>query len=353
MLAVGVACRSGPHFAPLPDDGTFAHAAPIPEALAHYRLAAEYSRARGGVALVVVDGDRLVFADDENGHGGDDPRHVFSGTASFGCALAVAAVADGRLDLEERAAATLHEWQPDPRKSRITVRQLLDDTSGLAQPFRELTVDGLRRHQHVRNKYAFAVGVPATVDPGTTFRYGPAHLLAFGALLKRKLAEDPLAYLQRRVLTPIGFRTSWWSSDPAGNTMLPWGAWTTALEWAKYGALVRDGGLWRGTRVLPSDGVAACLRGSAVMPAYGLTFWLNAPVGPRVSARAIPALRGGGPTGFLYADGPPDLFAAVGQHDNRMYVVPSRGLVIVRLGTGSRQWRDAEFLARVLDGRGG
>jgi CubicO group peptidase (beta-lactamase class C family) len=350
LAALG--CGSAPHFAPLPDDGTFPHAAPAPDALAHYRLAAAYSRARGGVAVVVVDGEHVVFEDDENGNRGDDPHHVFSGTKSFACALAAAAVADGRLDLEERAATTLPEWRADPRKARITVRQLLDFTSGLDQPFRQLMLDGLGRHPHVRDKFAFALGVKAGADPGSTFRYGPAHLMAFGALMKRKLGEDPVRYLDERVLRPIGFRSSWWIIDPAGNAMLPYGAWTTALEWAKYGVLMRDGGVWRGTRVLPAAGVAACLQGSRVMPAYGLTFWLNAPVGPRVNAQAMPAFRAGGPTGFLYPGGPPDLFAAAGLKDNRLYVVPSRGLVIARLGTGSRQWRDAEFLARVLDGRG-
>jgi CubicO group peptidase (beta-lactamase class C family) len=133
--------------------------------------------------------------------------------------------------------------------------------------------------------------------------------------------------------------------------MLPYGAWTTALEWAKYGVLLRDRGAWRGTQVVPADGVAACLHGSRAMPAYGLTLWLNVPVGPHANARAMPAFRSGGPSGFLYPGGPADLFAAAGDRDNRMYVVPSRGLVIVRLGTGSREWRDAEFLARVLDGR--
>ena len=88
------------------------------------------------------------------------------------------------------------------------------------------------------------------------------------------------------------------------------------------------------------------------MPAYGFGLWLNAAVGPHVNEHAMPELRGGGPTGFLYPGGPPDLFAAVGDRDNCLYVVPSRGLVIARLGTGNRDWRDADFLRRVLDGRG-
>ena len=350
-IAIAWACRTPPRFAPLPDDGTFPHAAPAADALAHYRLAAEYSRANGGVALVVIDGDRLVFEDDENRNRGDDPHHVFSGTKGFVCALAAAAVAEGRLDLEERAATTLEEWQDDPRKSRITIRQLLDGTSGLDQPYHSLTLDGLGRHQVVRDKFTYAIGVAAGADPGKSFRNGPAHYMALGALLRRRLAEDPVEYFDRRVLRPIGFRRSWWIIDPAGNALLPYGAWTTALEWAKYGVLLRDRGLWRGTPVVPAAGVDACLHGSRAMPAHGFGLWLNAPVGPHANARAMLAFRGGGPGGFLYPGGPADLFAAVGDRDNRLYVVPSRGLVIARLGTGSRQWRDAEFLARVLDGR--
>ncbi len=350
-VAIAWACHTPARFAPIPDDGTFAHAAPAPDALAHYRLAAEYSRTRGGVAVVVVDGDRLVFEDDENGNRGDDPHHVFSGTKGFACALAAAAVAEGRLHLDEPAATTLAEWRDDPRKSRITVRQLLDSTSGLDQPYRALTLDGLHRHQLVQDKLAYAVGVAATADPGKTFRNGPSHLLAFGALARRRLDEDAVDYLDERVLRPIGFRRSWWIIDPAGNTLLPYGAWTTALEWAKYGVLLRDHGRWRGTAVLPDAGVDACIHGSRVMPAYGLGLWLNTPVGPRVNPKAMPAFRSGGPEGFLYPGGPSDLFAAVGDRDNRLYVVPSRGLVIARLGTGSPEWRDAEFLARVLDGR--
>jgi len=350
-VAIAWACRTPARFAPIPDDGTFAHAAPAADALARYRLAAEYSRTHGGVALVVIDGERLVFEDDENGHRGDDPHHVYSGTKGFACALVAAAEADGRVEPDEPAATTLTEWREDPRKSRITVRQLLDGTSGLDQPYRPLTLDGLGRHQVVKDKPAAAVVVAATADPGATFRNGPAHLLALGAFLERRLGEDPVGYLDRRVLRPIGFRRSWWIIDPAGHTLLPYGAWTTALEWAKYGVLLRDHGVWRGTRVLPAADVDGCLHGSRVMPAYGFGLWLNVPVGPRANARAIAAFRGGGPAGFLYPAGPPDLFAAAGDRDDRLYVVPSRGLVIARLGTGSREWRDAEFLARVLDGR--
>ena len=105
VMVVVVACRTAPRYAPIPDDGTFAHVPPAPDALARYRLASDYSRTRGGVALVVVDGDKVVFEDDENGARGDDPRHVFSGTKSFACAIAAAAVADRKLDLTNRVIA--------------------------------------------------------------------------------------------------------------------------------------------------------------------------------------------------------------------------------------------------------
>ena len=51
-----------------------------------------------------------------------------------------------------------------------------------------------------------------------------------------------------------------------------------------------------------------------------------------------------------YKGQPPDLVVAAGYADQRLYVMPSLGLVVVRLGTGDRKWSDAAFLARLLDG---
>ena len=82
---------------------------------------------------------------------------------------------------------------------------------------------------------------------------------------------DPLTYLQRRILTPIGLTYAGWRRGPDGNPMLPQGAQLTAREWAKFGEFVRAGGKVGGKSIVDPVTFAAMFRGSEVHPGYGLT----------------------------------------------------------------------------------
>jgi CubicO group peptidase (beta-lactamase class C family) len=354
LLALAACAERATFTTPIPIDGTFAQRTPDGDAQRRYRLAADYSAARNGTAMLVLEGDALVFSEGQNGHAETEPHHLFSGTKSFSCALATVLAEDGTLDLDAPAAKILTEWSGDAKRSKITARQLLSFTSGLGADWWALTRDGLLAlpSQRVADKYAHAVALAATHEPGTHYEYGSQHLMAFGALVRRASGRDPLALLDERVFKPIGLRVAGWNVDRAGNAMLPYGAWLTAHEWAKFGALVRDRGAWRGRQVLPEARLAECLRGSATFPGYGLTWWLNTPVSEEKLAGAdTPVKRTDGVGGPLfYAKGADDLVVAAGFHDQRMYVLPSRKLVVVRLGDGDRDWRDAAFLARLLDG---
>ncbi|MFZ5480176.1 MAG: hypothetical protein ACOZNI_25660 [Myxococcota bacterium] len=81
------------------------------------------------------------------------------------------------------------------------------------------------------------------------------------------------------------------------------------------------------------------------MPAYGLGWWPNAEV-DAAQAAEVPA-KGIGGGRHVFWPAPADLVAAAGANDNRLYVVPSADLVIVRLGDGHAGWRDGEFLAAI------
>jgi CubicO group peptidase (beta-lactamase class C family) len=54
---------------------------------------------------------------------------------------------------------------------------------------------------------------------------------------------------------------------------------------------------------------------------------------------------------LIYDRAPPDLYMAAGRYNQRLYVIPSLKMIVVRLGRADRRWSDAEFLARLLDGR--
>ena len=317
--------------------------------------AAEYSREHRGDALLVVKGDRVVFEEYQNGYDGRRPHMLASGTKSFSCALAAAALEDGLLaSWDEPAARTLTEWAGDPRRSRTTVRHLLELSSGLA-PSQELL-----QGPGVGNKNLAALSVPLLSAPGERFRYGPSHYYAFGELMRRRLesrGEGVLAYLERRVFNPIRMQVGRWARDSAGNPNLPGGAFLTAREWSKFGRLLRDGGRWEGRQVIRADLLRECIRPSAANSAYGLTIWLNPRPGFERALAADRPLRGraGTPSPWPELGGPgrySDVFFAAGAGQQRLYVIPREGLVVVRFGRQSRGWSDVEFLDRLL-GRGG
>jgi CubicO group peptidase (beta-lactamase class C family) len=95
-----------------------------------FRAAAEYSRSQHGVAVLVMRRGEIIFEDYAPGWS-DKPHLLASGTKSFCGVMAACAVQDGFLTLDERVADTLIEWKDDPRKSLVTIRQLLSLSSGI------------------------------------------------------------------------------------------------------------------------------------------------------------------------------------------------------------------------------
>jgi CubicO group peptidase (beta-lactamase class C family) len=306
-----------------------------------YAAAAEYSASRGGHALLVVAGEAIVFEAGQNGHAARAPHPLLGGSTSFWGVAAVAAESDGLLDLDEPVHSTLPEFADPPWRSQMRVRHLLEYTSGLEPGVTELASDASE------DRVARALALGMVAPPGERFQYGPSHLLVFGEVLRRKLVtEEPLAYLERRILDPIGLEVADWKRDAAGGVDLASGASLSAREWAKFGRLVRNGGRWQGATVVDAEALAACFEPSAAFPGHGLAFWLNRsePV-----AAERPAWDARSRAQAFYPDGLPDLVVAAGADNQRLYVIPSLDLVVVRFGGRDPRWRDAEFLAHVVE----
>lgn len=316
------------------------------------RAAAAYSDAQRGTGLLIIQGGRTIWEDYVGVGGPDKPGKIYSGTKLFWNLAALAAVEDGLLLMKERVATTLGEWQGDPQKSRITIRQLLDFSCGLDPAF-ELHGDA------IRDRDAMAIGRPLVAAPGREFIYGPCALQVFHEVLKRKLAargETPTAYLERRVLRPLGLGPQRYLADGAGNPLLASGFMLTAREWARAGVLLLRGG----QPILVERELRESFRGSGANAAFGLGLWNNAG-SRRWGARDEDAVdieemlerdwqdqRWGG--AFLCRSAPKDLLASIGSMGQRLYVVPSLDLVIVRMGQAAK-FSDPDFLRLLFPGR--
>lgn len=292
--------------------------------------AAAYSAdARGFSFLAMVDG-KVLHEEYPNGGSATRATELASGTKSFCGVMALAAQEDGLLKLDEKVSDTMTEWKSDERKD-ITIRHLLTLSSGL--PGGTSALAGGRVPA-----YKDTVKWELRNEVGKSFSYGPYPFQIFGEVMRRKLKDtNVLAYLEKRVFKPIGLEHGFWRTDRDGNPHLPSGASLTAREWAKFGEMVR----LNGKGVLKS-GVADLWKPGANR-GYGLTWWLPTK-GGMGAAVARPRLTGA----------PEDVWMAAGAGGQRLYVVPSLKLVVVRQApvlSGERTFNDGRFMRLLLAGK--
>src|SRR5947207_7159084 len=194
--------------------------------------AANYSENKHGFSVLVMQNGKTVFEHYANGGGADMRSKIFSGTKSFWGIAALCAVRDGLIKLDDRVADTINEWRNDPRKSQITIRQLLNQTDG-TEPAPHL------HSESIRDRNAAAIQLPMVAAPGSVFAYGPSHLQIFVEVLRRKLnGRSTVSYLEENVLSPLGLTSLAFKRDGRGNPLPATGFELTAREWAPLGDLV-------------------------------------------------------------------------------------------------------------------
>ena len=232
---------------------------------------------------------------------------VASQQKSFVSVLIAVAIDKGLLDasspVSDYLGAGSSKASPD-QEAKIRVVHVLTMSSGLSAEF------------------AYAA------PPGTVFLYNTP-VYAITKTILAAAAKQPLEALTRDWLTaPAGMTNTAWRKRPAafadvGN---PTGLVTSPRDVARFGQIVLDGGKAAdGRRIVSEAGMKAMFARSPTNPAYGRLWWLNGgaftikPPADRLDGPLIPAAAA-------------DLVAALGALDRKLYVVPSRQLVVVRMG---------------------
>jgi CubicO group peptidase (beta-lactamase class C family) len=309
---------------------------------AHFAAAAQYSRSHGGLALRVEQNGELIDENYAPGFSSSTPHRIYSGTKSFVAVGALIAMQQGLLNFNERASDTLTEWRGDGRRS-ITLNQLLSHTSGLDP-------DGDLIYPY-RDQMEAAVHVHLIDPPGARFHYGAVGYQAFGEILRRKLEprdESVEDWLRDKVFDPLDIDIDSWTHDRAGNPLVHSGISLSAEEWAKFGTFINRVKNGSSGPLTTSPALGLLLVGHEANPAYGMGFWLNRPP-PVPRLQSINKLQLAIDGDQLYPGGPRDLIAAIGSEKQRLYMIPSRHLVIVRFGYETA-FSDGDFLSRLLTG---
>jgi len=315
--------------------------------------AKKYSSSHHGFSLLVIQNNRTVLEDYPGGHDADEITSIYSGTKGFWCVAAAAAAQDGILDLDEHVQDTIAEWRSDPRKAAIRVRDLLHFTAGIEPVF---SLHG----KSISDRNGYSIKLAPARRPGESFMYGPSQLQIFSEVLRRKLAPrhlTPEQYLQRRVLRPLGIAGVDFRKDRKGNPLLASGFKLSARQWAQLGKLILNDGKIGRRQLVRADLLNECFRGTRANPMFGMGFWLNreAPDGREIDVEKmldVPWERQSWRDGCLTNAAPPDTIAAIGSGFQRMYIVPSQNLVIVRQARNDPAFSDARFLQLVFSKTG-
>ena len=320
---------------------------------ASLQAASRYSALHRGYSFLVMQDGDVIYESYANGDGRDQNVSIFSGTKGFWCVAAAAAAQDGILDFNEPVCHTIPEWCGDAKKSEIRVRDLLNFTAGIEPAF---SLHG----RSISDRNGFSVRLPAATQPGGSFMYGPSQLQVFSEVLRRKLAarhKTPEEYLTRRILRPLGIAGVDFREDSRGNPLLASGFRLSALQWAQLGELILGGGKYRGRQIVRPEYLTECFRGTHINPMFGMGFWLNrlAPSGREVDVERmlnLPWERQDWQATCLCREAPRDMIAAIGSGYQRMFIVPSMNVVVVRQGRDDSRFSDAHFLSLLFAAKG-
>jgi CubicO group peptidase (beta-lactamase class C family) len=198
--------------------------------------------------------------------------------------------------------------------------------------------------------------LPVSAPRGESFIYGPSQLQIYSEVLRRKLLPrhlTPEQYLEKRVLRPLGLGFVDFREDRKGNPLLASGFRLTAREWARLGELILGRGKYQGHQLVRWDLLAECFRGTHINPMFGMGFWLNR-VGSESHEVDVERMldvqweRQNWRDGCLCREAPRDMITAIGSGYQRMFIVPSMNLVIVRQGRDDSRFSDAHFLRLIF-----
>ncbi len=225
-------------------------------------------------SIVVVEGGEIVY---ERYHPLDDVDEImnsYSVAKSFTSAVIGLLVGDGLLDVNERAPIEAWADPSDPRHE-ITLEHLLHMASGLqwAEEY-SATSQALAMLQS-ENASAYVASFPLEAEPGTTFDYstGTTAILAGIAIDTLGGVDEFDAYVHERLLDPIGITSTTFLADRSGRWFGGLGADSTTRDFARFGLLFLNDGVWDGERILPEGWVAYSHAPSPASEGYGAQWW--------------------------------------------------------------------------------
>jgi CubicO group peptidase (beta-lactamase class C family) len=307
------------------------------------RLLADDTLAGPGMrAIVVVDHGRIVAERYAAGFSATTPLLGWSMAKSVVAGLVGMLVKDGRLALDQPAG-----WPaPGDGREHIRIADLLAMSSGLRFNEGYGAVSDITRMLYLQPDMAgFARAQPLVHPAGEFWSYSSGSANILSRIVQDAAGALGATYPTERLFKPLGMTSAVIETDEDGTLVGSSYMYATARDWARYGLFLQQSGVWQGQEMLPRGYVAMMaspVAASGGEYGHGLV-WLWGP--GAITPDKNPD------TAFEI---PADAFWMEGHDGQSTAVIPSRQLIVVRLGlTPSRDHYHPQPLVKaILDAAG-
>ena len=291
-------------------------------------------------ALVVVYNGLIIAEKYADGYTVNSKQLGWSMTKGIINALIGILVQQGKLNIH--AAPPIAEWKKDER-NKITIANLMQMNSGLEFwwfPFSASDLTNMLFKE--KDMSAFAIEKPLVNKPGSVFSYsdGTANILSY--IIRKTVGDkDYYRFPYEQLFYKIGMNNTLLEVDPSGTFVGSSYCYATARDWARFGLLYLNDGVWNGERILPEGWVNFTAMDSNAKNSnkggkYGALWWTN--TGDRNN-----------PANKKYAHVPSDCISCQGWDGQSVWVIPSKKLVVVRLAFEQGNYLDPDtFLSEII-----
>ncbi|WP_068398987.1 serine hydrolase domain-containing protein [Kribbia dieselivorans] len=287
-----------------------------PDPAVEKAIGVAFGEGLGTRAVLVIRDGQIVGERYADGFSASTRQVGWSMTKSVANLMAGRLVREGKLDVT--ADALRPEWTDDRRN--ITVEDLLRMTSGLVWDEEYVLGSTITTMLYDRADMAgFVAEQPLAHPPGRYQQYSSGSTNLLCAVLAERDGSPAATLPGRTLLAPLGMSSAVLETDAVGTPVCSSSLWATPRDWAAMGQFALQQGQWDGQRLLPPNWMSWSTqvhRGDGEEVGYGAGWWVNRLADGSTQYSAMPA----------------DTYWASGHDGQRVVVVPSRNLVVVRMG---------------------
>ena len=287
---------------------------------------------KGTFAVTVVYKGQIVAERFRNDFNPQNKFLSWSMAKSFTNALVGIRVKEGKIDINK--PLNIPEWQNDYRKY-ITINNLMHMNSGLEwnEDYGNNSDVNIMLHK-VGDMGQYAINKPIEYPIDSIFYYSSGSTNIVSLIMRKSFHSDDDYYRfpREELFNKIGMRSAIFEPDASGTFVGSSYIYATMRDYTRFGLLYLNKGNWLGEQILPEEWVEySTTEANGSDGQYGAFFWLNL-------------------EGTNYPDVPHDMFACQGYDGQRIYIIPSKDLVVVRTGFSKNgDFDQNEFLYGIVN----